>query len=434
MIDSVPLIQNANDAQQINASIIAMKKASRELDEKIVKLNSLNSELDKKIALLDSGLNKEIEDRKEAINSLDVPSVGGSGKYISAISETDGKISATASDITSSVSSGNSQPVTSGGVATAIAGQSGYVSEINMTAVGWIKVCSIQNWSYGDILELYFTSDWASGGSSAKKITIAKGVTSGGGGFASWVTVKEEASDPAYLLSSLQVCGANSTEGTDKVFIYVYYNRAGSNTIRMSYKQSGKYSPTVYMTNESPSGYALTASYSLHTSGVFVNGSNVFMQRWGTVYSGSLYNSGYFLLAQAGQYYASTGNHDVGIHGTVDFCPASNHVSIEFDIFVRGGGNSVQRQMFTCLVVGGSNTAGFKDVLIATVEAINNTFIVRLYATIVGYWGRFNVNITKFWLGDVQQLSDMYNSNFIALPLTKVDTLSGTTITRTALN
>ena len=117
MIDSVPLIQNANDAQQINASIIAMKKASRELDEKIVKLNSLNSELDKKIALLDSGLSKEIEDRKEAINSLDVSSVGGSGKYISAISETDGKISATVSDITSSVSSGNSQPVTSGGVA-----------------------------------------------------------------------------------------------------------------------------------------------------------------------------------------------------------------------------------------------------------------------------------------------------------------------------
>ena len=120
MIDSVPLIQNANDAQQINASIIALKKASRELDEKIVKLNSLNSELDKKIALLDSGLNKEIEDRKEAINSLDVSGVGGSGKYISAISETDGKISATEGDITSTVSSGNSQPVTSGGVAEAI--------------------------------------------------------------------------------------------------------------------------------------------------------------------------------------------------------------------------------------------------------------------------------------------------------------------------
>lgn len=56
----------------------------------------------------------------DAIGALDVASVGGSGKYISAISETDGKISATASDITSSVSSGNSQPVTSGGVAEAI--------------------------------------------------------------------------------------------------------------------------------------------------------------------------------------------------------------------------------------------------------------------------------------------------------------------------
>ena len=107
MIDSVPLIQNANDAQQINASIIALKKASRELDEKIAQFNKL--------------LSQEITNREkaitEAINSLDVPSVGGSGKYISAISETDGKISATAGDITSTVSSGNSQPVTSGGVA-----------------------------------------------------------------------------------------------------------------------------------------------------------------------------------------------------------------------------------------------------------------------------------------------------------------------------
>lgn len=110
MIDSVPLIQNANDAQQINASIIALKKASRELDEKIAQFNKL--------------LSQEITNREkaitEAINSLDVPSVGGSGKYISAISETDGKINATASDLATSVQSGNSQPVTSGGVASAM--------------------------------------------------------------------------------------------------------------------------------------------------------------------------------------------------------------------------------------------------------------------------------------------------------------------------
>lgn len=135
MIESVPLIQNANDAQQINASIIAMKKASKELDEKILKLNNLNKELDKKIAVLDSGLTQEITDRENAdsaevtnrntaitnaVNSLDVASVGGSGKYISAISETDGKINATVSDLTSVIESGNNQPATSGGVADAI--------------------------------------------------------------------------------------------------------------------------------------------------------------------------------------------------------------------------------------------------------------------------------------------------------------------------
>ena len=38
-------------------------------------------------------------DITNAINALDVSSVGGSGKYISAISETDGKISATATDM-----------------------------------------------------------------------------------------------------------------------------------------------------------------------------------------------------------------------------------------------------------------------------------------------------------------------------------------------
>ena len=52
---------------------------------------------------VNTALEQEIENRNSAIsnaiNSLDVASVGGSGKYISAISETDGKISATASDI-----------------------------------------------------------------------------------------------------------------------------------------------------------------------------------------------------------------------------------------------------------------------------------------------------------------------------------------------
>ena len=52
----------------------------------------------------------------DAINALDVSSVGGSGKYISAISETDGKISATAGDIDSAVTANSNNLITSGGV------------------------------------------------------------------------------------------------------------------------------------------------------------------------------------------------------------------------------------------------------------------------------------------------------------------------------
>jgi len=58
----------------------------------------------------------------DKISSLDVSSVGGSGKYISAISETDGKINATATDLgnmvpVDTVASGDMHSVTSNAVA-----------------------------------------------------------------------------------------------------------------------------------------------------------------------------------------------------------------------------------------------------------------------------------------------------------------------------
>ena len=55
-----------------------------------------------------------------ALGTLDVTEVGGTNKYISKISETDGKISATAGTIDTSVTSGSSNLVTSGAVYTAI--------------------------------------------------------------------------------------------------------------------------------------------------------------------------------------------------------------------------------------------------------------------------------------------------------------------------
>ena len=51
-----------------------------------------------------------------AIQALDVSSVGGDGKYISAISETDGKISATATTMDTTPTANSTKAVTSGGI------------------------------------------------------------------------------------------------------------------------------------------------------------------------------------------------------------------------------------------------------------------------------------------------------------------------------
>lgn len=64
------------------------------------------------------------------IQALDVASAGGSGKYISAISQTDGKISATASALSTSPTSGSAAPITSGAVHTALAGKQGTMTAI----------------------------------------------------------------------------------------------------------------------------------------------------------------------------------------------------------------------------------------------------------------------------------------------------------------
>lgn len=57
-------------------------------------------------------------DITNAIQALDVSSAGGSGKYISAISETDGKISATATNLATSIANGGTTPPTGGAVYT----------------------------------------------------------------------------------------------------------------------------------------------------------------------------------------------------------------------------------------------------------------------------------------------------------------------------
>ena len=76
-------------------------------------------------ATINSGLTQEsvASDISSAINDLDADSVGGSGKYISAISESDGIISATEGTIDSSPTQGSNNPITSGAVYTGLDGK-----------------------------------------------------------------------------------------------------------------------------------------------------------------------------------------------------------------------------------------------------------------------------------------------------------------------
>lgn len=70
----------------------------------------------------------------DKIASLDVSSVGGSGKYIEAISETDGKISATVQNIADTVAVNNMQSVTSNAVARLMNTNLDDTSLVNLTS------------------------------------------------------------------------------------------------------------------------------------------------------------------------------------------------------------------------------------------------------------------------------------------------------------
>ena len=94
---NVPLIQG-NSIQEINTSIVAIKKAQKELEA----LNTL-------------------EDNK--IKALNLALSGGSGKFIQSISQTEGQVAVEVGELTDTIVSGNTQPATSNGVADAIANQ-----------------------------------------------------------------------------------------------------------------------------------------------------------------------------------------------------------------------------------------------------------------------------------------------------------------------
>ena len=108
------------DAQEAIDSAIATEVENRNSAIS----SAISTEVSNRNTAISNAIAEEVSNRNTAISNaveaLDVASAGGNGKYIKAISETDGKISATTGDIDSSVTAGSSNPVTGGAVDTAI--------------------------------------------------------------------------------------------------------------------------------------------------------------------------------------------------------------------------------------------------------------------------------------------------------------------------
>jgi hypothetical protein len=113
---SMPVNNETQLRQEVNTSIVALKREAFSLENLITQAAQTLQDINKRLSELEG---KQGDYVKKADATVD--SVGGDGKYISAISETDGKINATATDLgnmvpVNSVTSGNMHSVTSNAV------------------------------------------------------------------------------------------------------------------------------------------------------------------------------------------------------------------------------------------------------------------------------------------------------------------------------
>ena len=134
-------------------------------------------------------------DITSAIQALDVSSVGGAGKYISAISETDGKISATATSMDTTPTGSSTNAVTSGGVKTSLDGKKNF-KYAKVYAVTAYNASSARYFLLAE-RETTYTGNWQD--TSEFKLTAYTGVT------------------PKYMTFRLKFSGSKTTCGTPEV-------------------------------------------------------------------------------------------------------------------------------------------------------------------------------------------------------------------------
>ena len=86
--------------------------------------NAISAEVTNRNDAISAAITTEVDNRNtaitNAINGLDVAAAGGAGKYIQAISETDGKISATEGTVDTTVTASSDNLITSGAVNSAL--------------------------------------------------------------------------------------------------------------------------------------------------------------------------------------------------------------------------------------------------------------------------------------------------------------------------
>lgn len=162
-----------------------------------------------------------------AIQALDVSSVGGDGKYISAISETDGKISATATTMDTTPTASSTKAVTSGGIKTALDGKSstshthsvkinGSTKTIAASGGTAVDLGTFKNFKYAKV---YATT--AYNASSARYFLLAERETTYTGNWQDTSEFKLTAypgSVPRYMVFRLSFAGSKTTCGTPKIY------------------------------------------------------------------------------------------------------------------------------------------------------------------------------------------------------------------------
>ena len=108
--------------EQLQAILTAVSTRISEINNMIPEEASLQNQLADK-AFVDDTVDS-------AIGALDVGNIGGAGKYITTIRQTDGKVIAYAEDVASSVTEGDDNPVSSDAVNTAIEQVNSYIDGI----------------------------------------------------------------------------------------------------------------------------------------------------------------------------------------------------------------------------------------------------------------------------------------------------------------